>query len=106
MLLYIKIVLIQQMVKIIDHLLYHCKEEIHSERVNYLLTAVVQSNKYHKSHTVGVTSEVGLTTDRDLSVLPMPKKHNVFYSLEIPEVMWYKPLYNISPQKEFFYYVL
>ena len=29
---------------------------------------MVQSNKY-KSHAVGVTFEVGLTTDRDLSVL-------------------------------------
>ena len=42
------------------------------------------------SCTVGVTTEVGLTTDRDLSVL---KKHNI-YSSEIPEVMWYEPLYN------------
>ena len=31
-------------------------------RVNNLLTEVVQSNKY-KSRAVGVTSEVGLTTD-------------------------------------------
>ena len=28
---------------------------------------MVQSNKYYKSRTVGVTSEVGLTTDRDLA---------------------------------------
>ena len=34
-----------------------------------LLTAVVQSHKYHKSGAVGVTSEVGLTNDRDISVL-------------------------------------
>ena len=33
------------------------------KRVNYLLTEVIQSNKYYKSRTVGVTSEVGLTTD-------------------------------------------
>ena len=30
-----------------------------------------QSNKYYKSHAVGVTSEVGLTTDRDLSELSL-----------------------------------
>ena len=53
---------------------------------------MVQSNKYYKSHTVGVTSEVGLTTDRDLSVLIV--KQNVFYYSEIPEVTWYEPLYN------------
>ena len=47
---------------------------------------MVQSNKYYKSHTVGVTSEVGLTIDRDLSVLTVFKKHNVLYSSEIPEV--------------------
>ena len=29
---------------------------------------MVQSDRYYKSCTVGVTSEVGLTTDRDLSV--------------------------------------
>ena len=33
-----------------------------------LLTEVVQSDKYYKSRAVGVTSEAGLTTDRDLSV--------------------------------------
>ena len=33
-------------------------------RVNYLLTQVVQYDKYYKSRAVGVTSEVGLTTDR------------------------------------------
>ena len=26
----------------------------------------------------------------------MPKKHDVFYSSEIPEVTWYKPLYTIN----------
>ena len=30
---------------------------------------MVQSDKYYKSRAVEVTSEVGLTTDRDLSVL-------------------------------------
>ena len=30
-------------------------------------TEVVQSNKYYKSHAVGVTSKVDLTTDRDLA---------------------------------------
>ena len=35
-------------------------------RVNYLLTEVIQSNKYYKSRAVGDTSEVDLTTDRDL----------------------------------------
>ena len=63
-------------------------------RVNYLLTEVVQSNKYHKSCAVGVMSEVGLTTDRDLSVLPVLKKHNIFHSSKKPEVTWYEPLYN------------
>ena len=33
-------------------------------------TKVVQSNKYYKSRVVGVTSEVGLTTDQDLAELP------------------------------------
>ena len=42
---------------------------IHSEIVNYLSIDVVQSNTYYKSRAIGVTSEVGLTTDRDLSVL-------------------------------------
>ena len=28
---------------------------------------MVQSNKYYKSHAVGVTSKVGLTTDWDLA---------------------------------------
>ena len=28
---------------------------------------MLRSNKYHKSHAVGVMSEVGLTTDRDLA---------------------------------------
>ena len=52
---------------------------------------MVQSNKYYKSRAVGVTSEVGLTTDREFSVLPVLKKHNVFYSSEISEVTWYEP---------------
>ena len=65
-----------------------------------------QSNKNYKSRAVGVMSEVGLTTDRDLSVLTVLKKHDVFYSSEILEVTWYEPLYNISPhQKKIFYYV-
>ena len=50
-------------------LLYCGIKEICSEIVNYLLTEVVQSNKYYKSHAAGVIFEVGLTTDRDLSVL-------------------------------------
>ena len=60
----------------------------------YLLTKVVQSNKYYKPHAVGITFEVGLTTDRDLSVLAVLKKLDVFYSSENPEVTWYEPLYN------------
>ena len=55
---------------------------------------MVQSNEYYKSHTVSIMSKVGLTNDRDLSVLTVLKKHNVFYSSEIPEVTWYEPLYN------------
>ena len=31
---------------------------------------MVQSNKYHKSRAVGVTSEGGLTTDRVLAETP------------------------------------
>ena len=64
---------------------------------------MVHLNKYYKSRAVGVTSEVGLTTDRDLSVLTVLKKHDVFYSYEIPQVTWYKSLYNISPTKNFYY---
>ena len=48
-------------------LLYRAKEEIHGEIVNYLLTEVVQSNKF-ESCAVGVTSEVGLTTDRNQEI--------------------------------------
>ena len=45
-------------------LLYHGKEEIHSEiKGNYLLTEVVQSNKYYTSYAEGVRSKVGLPTD-------------------------------------------
>ena len=44
-------------------MLYHGKEEIHGEIINYLLTEVVQSNKYYKSRAVGVISEVGLITN-------------------------------------------
>ena len=59
---------------------------------------MVQFNKYYKSCAVGVTSEVGLTTDRYLSVLTVLMKHDVFYLSEITEVTWYELLYNISPQ--------
>ena len=78
-------------------LLCRGKEEIHSEinRVNYLLTGVVQFNKYHRSRAVSVTSEVGLTTDRDLAEPLVLKKHDVFYTSAIPEVMWYEQLYNM-----------
>ena len=48
-------------------LLYRGKEEIHSETVNCLSTEVIQSNKYYKSRAVGVTSEVGLTSDQDFA---------------------------------------
>ena len=51
------------------HVLYCCKEEIHCEIKSYLLTVVVQFNKYYKPRAIGVTSEVGLNTERDLSVL-------------------------------------
>ena len=39
-------------------------------------------------------SEVGLTTESDLLVLTVLKKHDVFYSSKILEVMWYEPQYN------------
>ncbi len=55
---------------------------------------MVQTNKYYKSRAVGVTSKVGLTTDQDLSVHTVLKKHDVFYSSEIPEVTWHEPRYN------------
>ena len=44
---------------------------------------MVQSIKYYKFHVVGITSEVGLTTDWDLSVLSMLKKYDLCYSSEI-----------------------
>ena len=75
-------------------LLYRGKEEIHSETVNYLLTEVVQSNKYYKSRAVSVTSEVGLTTHRDLAEVSVLKKHDVFYISAIPEVTWYESQCN------------
>ena len=50
---------------------------------------MVQSNTFYKSRTVGVTSEIGLTTDRDLAQLSVLKKHDVFYTTAIPEVTWY-----------------
>ena len=43
---------------------------------------------------MGVTSEVGLITDRDLYVPTLRREHDVFYTSEIPEVTWYEPLYN------------
>ena len=66
-------------------LLYHGKEEIHSEIVLIIfLTEVVQSHKYYKSCTVGVTSTVGLTTDRDVSV-PMCLRNPMYF---IPAWYW------------------
>ena len=50
-------------------MLYCGKEKIHSERVNYALTLMVHFDQYYESCTVGVTSEVGLTTDRRPSEL-------------------------------------
>ena len=64
---------------------------------------MVQSDKHYKSRAVGVTSEVGLTTDRDLSELSLSfsfcfflvlEKHGDFYTSTIPEVTWYESLYN------------
>ena len=55
---------------------------------------MVQSNKYYKSRAVGVKFEEGLTTDRDISVLTVLKKHDAFNSSETPEVTWYEPLYS------------
>ena len=66
---------------------------------------MAQSNKYYKSRAVGVMSEVGLTTDRDLSVLPVLKKHDVFYSSKILEVTW-SSHYTTSPSEKMFYDVL
>ena len=54
---------------------------------------MVQSNIYYKSRAVGVTSEVGLTTDGDLAELYVLKKHDAFGTSTIPGVRWYEPLY-------------
>ena len=51
--------------------LYHGKETIYSETVNYLLTQVVQSDKYYKSLAVGFMFKVGLITDRRPSELSL-----------------------------------
>ena len=56
---------------------------------------MVQSNNYYKSHAVGVMSEVSLTTDQDLVECCILKKHDVFHTIAIPEVMRYETLYNI-----------
>ena len=50
-------------------MLYHGKEEIHSEIFCYLLTEVVPSNKYYKSRIIGLTYKVSLTTYWDLPEL-------------------------------------
>ena len=55
------------------------------KRVNYLLTQVVQSNKYYKSCTVGVTSEVGLTTDRNLAEPSRLRNTMSFIPLRYPK---------------------
>ena len=55
-------------------------------KVHYLLTRGLQSDEYYKSRTVGVMSEVGLTTDRRPSelclcfrlCLAVLQKHGVF----------------------------
>ena len=73
-----------------------------------LLIEVVQSYKYNKSRAVSVTSEVGLTTERNLSELSVSccfflfvsfyfyvlKKHGGFYTSTISEVTCYEPVYN------------
>ena len=75
--------------------LYHSKKNFTQwNRVDYLLTEVVQSDKYHKSRAVSVMFMIGLTTDRDHSVMTVLRKHNVFYSSEVSEVTWYEPLFN------------
>ena len=64
---------------------------------------MVQFDLYYESRAIGVTSEVGLTTDqrafRAVSLLLLLShvldKHDVFYTIAISEVMWYEPLYNI-----------
>ena len=63
---------------------------------------MVQSNKYYKTRAVGVTSEVDLTTDQDLG---MKKRHDVFYTSAIPEVTWYKSLYNSKLELRSRYYL-
>ena len=75
-------------------------KDTRGNRVNYSLTEVEESNKYYRSRVVGVTSEVGFTTDRDLLVFPGLKKYDVCYSSVIPEVTWCEPLYNNMSKKE------
>ena len=59
---------------------------------------MVQSNKYYKSRTGGVKSEVGLTNDerpfRAVSLLLFQLLLLLPRAYELPEVMWYEPLYN------------
>ena len=60
-------------------MLYRGKVEIQCEIKSWLfLTEVVQSNIY-KSRAVGVTTEVGLTTDRDLAETPCLRKRRPLY---------------------------
>ena len=51
---------------------------------------MVQSNKYYKSRAVGVTSEVGLITDRDLAELWRAKetRHLLYFHNTGSHVVW------------------
>ena len=77
--------------------LYHCKEEIHSE----IELTIYKLKWYSPTNIINLMQLViRLTTDRDLSILTVFKKH-VFNSSEILEVTWYKPLYISPSQKNF-----
>ena len=60
---------------------------------------MVQSDEYYKSRGVGVTSEVGLTTDRrpfravslSASAFPCGSETRRLYTSAIPDVMWHEP---------------
>ena len=66
-------------------------------RVNYLLTEVVQSNKYYKSRAVGVTSEVGLTTSEILQNNRAQETRRLLY---LRDTRSHAVHYTISPHQK------
>ena len=79
-------------------------------KINHLLTQVVQSDKYDRSRAVGVTSEAGLTTDRcPFRAVSLSASASVCRAWETRRLLyfrdtgspWYEPLYN-SPYHDNF----